>query len=64
MGSIPGATLGLVSTIEELLGTKSSDSGLENRKYSRRNQPHSPRNTLYSQKLALTWMEFSMHLVN
>jgi hypothetical protein len=53
-------TLGLVSTIEELLGTKGSGSGLENQDYSRRNRSHSPRNTLYLQRLALTWMQFSM----
>jgi hypothetical protein len=42
--------LNLVCTIEELLGRKSSDSSLENRKYGRRN----PRGTLYPQNLALT----------
>jgi hypothetical protein len=31
--------LSLVSTIEELLGRKSSGSGLENREYSRRDPP-------------------------
>jgi hypothetical protein len=31
--------LSLVSTTEELLGRKSSDSGLENREYGRRNPP-------------------------
>jgi hypothetical protein len=44
----------LVSTIEELLGRKSSGSGLENREYGRRNPSRWPRVTLYPQKLALT----------
>jgi hypothetical protein len=42
-----------VSTIEELLGRKNSDSGLENREYGRRD-PRWPRDILYLQKLALT----------
>jgi hypothetical protein len=41
--------LSLVSTIYELLGRKSSGSGLENREYGRWT-----RGTLYRQKLALT----------
>jgi hypothetical protein len=32
--------LSLVSTVEELLGRKSSDSGLENRDYCSRDPPH------------------------
>jgi hypothetical protein len=44
----------LVSTIEELLGQKSSGSGLENREYGRRDPLCCPRNTLYPQTLALT----------
>jgi hypothetical protein len=40
-----------VSTTEELLGRKSSGSGLENREYGRRD---TSRGTLYPQKLALT----------
>jgi hypothetical protein len=44
--------LSLVSTTEELLGRKSSGSGLECR--GRRNPSRWPRNTLYPQKLALT----------
>jgi hypothetical protein len=44
----------LVGTIEELLDRKSSDSGLENREYSRRNLSHWPRGTLCWRKLALT----------
>jgi hypothetical protein len=46
--------LSLLSTIEELLGIKSSDSGLENREYGRRDLSRRPRNTLYPQKLVLT----------
>jgi hypothetical protein len=44
--------LNLVSTTEELLGRKSSDSGLENRNYGRRD-PSWPRGTLCPQKMAL-----------
>jgi hypothetical protein len=43
----------LVSTIEELLGRKNSNSGLENRDCCRRDPPRLPRNS-YPQKLALT----------
>jgi hypothetical protein len=46
--------LSLVSTTEELLARKSSDSGLENRKYDRSDPLCWPSNTLYPQKLALT----------
>jgi hypothetical protein len=46
--------LSLVSTIEELLGRKSSGSGLEIREYGRRDSSRWPRGTLYPQKLALT----------
>jgi hypothetical protein len=46
--------LSLVSTIEELLGRKSSGSGLENREYGRRYPSRRPRDSLYRQKLALT----------
>jgi hypothetical protein len=45
--------LSLVSTIEELLGRKSSGSSLENREYGRRDAPRRPRGTLYPQKSAL-----------
>jgi hypothetical protein len=45
--------LSLVSTIEELLGRKSSCSGLESREYRRRYQSRCPRDILYPQKLAL-----------
>jgi hypothetical protein len=46
--------LSLVSTTEELLGRQISGSGLENQEYGRRDPSRWPRNTLYSQKLALT----------
>jgi hypothetical protein len=46
--------LSLVSTIEELLGRKSSGSGLENREYGRRDPLCWSRNTFCPQKLALT----------
>jgi hypothetical protein len=45
--------LSLVSTNEELLGRKSSGSGLENRDYGRRDPLCWPRDTLYPEKLAL-----------
>jgi hypothetical protein len=46
--------LSLVSTIEGLLGRKSSDSGLEDREYGRTDPSRWPRSTLYPQKLTLT----------
>jgi hypothetical protein len=46
--------LSLASTIEELLGRKSSLSGLEIREYGRRDPSRWPRGTLYAQKLELT----------
>jgi hypothetical protein len=46
--------LSLVSTTEELLGRKSSGSGLENREYGQRDPSRWRRGTLYPQKLALT----------
>jgi hypothetical protein len=46
--------LSLVSTIEELLGRKSSSSSLDSREYGRRNPSSWPRGTLYPQTLALT----------
>jgi hypothetical protein len=46
--------LSLVSTIEELLGSKSSGSGLESREYVRRDPSRRPRDTHYPQKLALS----------
>jgi hypothetical protein len=44
----------LVSTTEELLGRKSSGSGLESREYGRSDPWRWPRGTLFQQKLALT----------
>jgi hypothetical protein len=41
-----------VTTIERLLGRRSSGSGLESREYGRRD----PLRTLYPQKLAVTWL--------
>jgi hypothetical protein len=46
--------ISLVSTTEDLLGRKSSGSGLEIREYGRRDPSRWPRSTLYPQKLALT----------
>jgi hypothetical protein len=46
--------LSLVSTIEELLGRKSSGSGLENREYGRRDPSRWPRDSFYPPKLAPT----------
>jgi hypothetical protein len=46
--------LSLVSTIEELLESKSSDSGLENENTAVRDPSRWPRGTLYPHKLALT----------
>jgi hypothetical protein len=46
--------LSLMSTTEELLGRKSSGSGVENRQYGRMDPSRWPRGTLYPQKLALT----------
>jgi hypothetical protein len=43
-----------MSTIEELLGRKSSGSGLEMREYGRRDPSPLPRGTLCPQKLELT----------
>jgi hypothetical protein len=46
--------LSLVSTIEELLGKKSSGSGLKNREYGFRDPSRWPRCSLYRQNLELT----------
>jgi hypothetical protein len=48
-------SLSLVSATEELLGRKSSGSGVENREYGRRDPSRWPRNTLYPQKFAVTF---------
>jgi hypothetical protein len=50
---LEGGSLSLVSTVEELLERKNSDSGLESREYGRRDPSRWPRDTLSSQKLAL-----------
>jgi hypothetical protein len=47
-------SLNLVSTIEELLGRKSSGSGLEIRKYGRKDPSRWARGTVYPQKLTVT----------
>jgi hypothetical protein len=46
--------LSLMSTTEELLGIKSSGSGLENQEHDRRDSSRRPPSTLYPQKLAIT----------
>jgi hypothetical protein len=46
--------LSLVSTTGELLGRKSSGSGLESREYGRKDPSHRLRGTFYPQKLAPT----------
>jgi hypothetical protein len=46
--------LSFVSKTEELLGRKSSGSGLETREYGRRDPSRWPRGILYPQKLTLT----------
>jgi hypothetical protein len=46
--------LSLVNTTNELLGSKSSGSGLEIREYGRRDSSRWPRGTFYLQILALT----------
>jgi hypothetical protein len=46
--------LSLVSIIQELLGRKSSGSGLEKRDYGRRDPSRWPRGTRYQPNLALT----------
>jgi hypothetical protein len=51
---VVGLELSLVSTIEELLGRKSSGSGLEIREYGSRDPSRWPHGTLDTQKLALT----------
>jgi hypothetical protein len=55
-GLEPG-TFSLVSTIEELLGRKSSGSGLEDRDYGRRDSSHWPLDTLYPQKVGTNFTE-------
>jgi hypothetical protein len=55
--------LSLVSTIEELLGRKSSGFGLEIREYGRRDPSLWPHGTLYPHKLALTSLTSGGHSV-
>jgi hypothetical protein len=55
--------LSLVSTIEVLLGRKSSGSSLENRDHGRRDPSRWPRDTHYPQKLALTSLTSGGRLV-
>jgi hypothetical protein len=52
--SLERGPLGLVSTTDELLGRKSSGSGLETREYGQRDPSRIPGGNLYPQKLALT----------
>jgi hypothetical protein len=47
--------LSLVSTIEELLGEKSSGSGLETLEYGRGDPLRWVRDTIYVQRLSVTW---------
>jgi hypothetical protein len=49
--------LSLVSIIEELLGRKSSGSGLENRDYGRRDPPRGPRDTPLSANIATNFAD-------
>jgi hypothetical protein len=49
--------LSLVSTTEELLGRKSSGSGLENQVYGRRNPSRWQRGTLYPQKVGTHFVD-------
>jgi hypothetical protein len=49
--------LSLVSTIEELLGGKSSGSGLESREYGRRDSSRWTRGTLYPQKVGTNFAD-------
>jgi hypothetical protein len=55
--------ISLVSTVEELLETKSIGSILEMREYDRRDPSRWPRGNLYPQKLALTWPTSGGHSV-
>jgi hypothetical protein len=49
--------LSLVTTTEELLGRKSSGSGLEIREYGRRDSSRWPRGTLYPQKVGTNFVD-------
>jgi hypothetical protein len=50
--------LSLLSTSEELLGRKSSSSGMESREYGSRDPSHWTRGTLYPQTLALSSLTY------
>jgi hypothetical protein len=50
-------SLNFVSTIEELLGRKSSGSGLENRAYGLRDSLHRQRDTVYPKKFVTNFAE-------
>jgi hypothetical protein len=63
VASLELGPLSLMSTIEELRGRNSSNSGLENREYGRGDQLRWPRDTLYRQKLALTSPTSGSHSV-
>jgi hypothetical protein len=55
--SLERGPLSLLSTTEELLGRKSSDSGLENREYGCRDPPRRPRDTSLSAKVGTNFAE-------
>jgi hypothetical protein len=52
----------VVSTTEELLGRKSSGSGLGNREYGRRDPSRWPRGTLYQQKVRTNFVDKRLSL--
>jgi hypothetical protein len=54
--------LSLVSIIEELLGRKSSGSGLEDREYCRRDPSLLPRDTIYPQKIGTNFTDKRLSL--
>jgi hypothetical protein len=54
--------LNLLSTTEELLGRKSSGSGLENLEYGRRGPSRCPRDTLYPQKVITNFADMRRSL--
>jgi hypothetical protein len=55
--------LSLVSTIEELLGSKNSGSSLKTREYGSRDPSRWPRGTFYPKKLTLTTPTSDVRLV-
>jgi hypothetical protein len=60
---VVGLERGPLSIIDELVGIKSSGSGLETREYGRRDPSRWPRDTLYPQKSALTSSTSSGRLI-